>query len=267
MLPKIDKFQTQVLFASHPGIHQTKSLQLLLYLGKSTTDWIQSYEQYNYQASIQFGIFLAQYSNATNYNQGLQSFQNRYMIIIDHVDTTLTLISIQHASQGLWLTCYTQFFTTLFYSNTLAEIGEVVEKLLVLDYHHRQNIFHLNYSANMDTQNFNLVTKHGSLSSYDLVSHSCSRPHLAYVYITFTQFEGMIKHSTTLVRAYSSALIHYLTQLELDHVDHTTTTTFVKAKVIKVDLTVLGLIYYQMLHICFKYFNKQKFYFILFILK
>ena len=37
--------------------------------------------------------------------------------------------------------------------------------------------------------------------------------------------------------AYSSALIYFLVLLELDHVDHANTTTFVKAKVAKVDLT------------------------------
>ena len=40
----------------------------------------------------------------------------------------------------------------------------------------------------------------------------------------------------TLTRAYSSALIYYLVPLELDHVDHATTTTFAKTKVAKVDL-------------------------------
>ena len=49
--------------------------------------------------------------------------------------------------------------------------------------------------------------------------------------------EGVFKHSTTLTRAYSGVLIHYLVPLELDHMDHTTTTTFAKTKVAKVDLT------------------------------
>ena len=48
----------------------------------------------------------------------------------------------------------------------------------------------------------------------------------------------MIDHFTSLTRAYSSALIYYLVPLELDHVDHATTTTFVKIKVAKVDLTI-----------------------------
>ena len=47
----------------------------------------------------------------------------------------------------------------------------------------------------------------------------------------------MVDHSTTLVRAYSSVLTYYLVLLELEHVDHTTTSTFVKIKVAKVDLT------------------------------
>ena len=47
----------------------------------------------------------------------------------------------------------------------------------------------------------------------------------------------MVKHSTTLTRAYSNALIYYLVPLELDHVDHATTTTFVKIEVAKVELT------------------------------
>ena len=48
----------------------------------------------------------------------------------------------------------------------------------------------------------------------------------------------MVNHSTTLTRAYFSALIHYLVPLELDHVDHATTTTFAKTKVAKVDSNV-----------------------------
>ena len=47
----------------------------------------------------------------------------------------------------------------------------------------------------------------------------------------------MVDHSTTLTRAYFSALIHYLVPLELDHMDYATTTTFAKIKVAKVDLT------------------------------
>ena len=43
----------------------------------------------------------------------------------------------------------------------------------------------------------------------------------------------MVNHSTTLTRACFSALIHYLVLLELDHVDHATTTTFIRIKVSK----------------------------------
>ena len=45
----------------------------------------------------------------------------------------------------------------------------------------------------------------------------------------------MVDHSTTLTGAYSSALIYFLIPLELDHVDHATTTFFAKTKVAKVD--------------------------------
>ena len=48
----------------------------------------------------------------------------------------------------------------------------------------------------------------------------------------------MVDHSTTLTRAYFTALIHYLVPLELDHVDHATTTTFAKTKIAKVDSNV-----------------------------
>ena len=48
----------------------------------------------------------------------------------------------------------------------------------------------------------------------------------------------MVDHSMTLASAYSSALIYYLVPLELDHVDHATTTTFAKTKVAKVDLNI-----------------------------
>ena len=47
----------------------------------------------------------------------------------------------------------------------------------------------------------------------------------------------MVNHSTTLIRAYSGALIYYLVPLELDHVDYTTNTTSIIIKVAKVDLT------------------------------
>ena len=60
---------------------------------------------------------------------------------------------------------------------------------------------------------------------------------MAYVNVTLTWLEGVVDHSTNLTGAYSSALIYYLVPLELDHVDHTTTTIFAKTKVAKVDLT------------------------------
>ena len=41
-------------------------------------------------------------------------------------------------------------FTTLKHSNTLVEIDEVVEKLLVLDYHHDKTINQLSYSEQLD---------------------------------------------------------------------------------------------------------------------
>ena len=85
----------------------------------------------------------------------------------------------------------------------------------------------------------NLVAGHGSLFSYDFVSHSGKESHLDFEDISLTLFEGVFNHSTTLTRAYFSALIYYLVPLELDHVDHTTTTTFVKIKVAKEDLTTL----------------------------
>ena len=47
----------------------------------------------------------------------------------------------------------------------------------------------------------------------------------------------MVDHSTAFIRAYSSALMQYTVALEMDHVDHTTTTTVVKIGVTKVDLT------------------------------
>ena len=83
----------------------------------------------------------------------------------------------------------------------------------------------------------NLVNEHGSLFSYDLITDSSNKSRLAFVDATLTYFEGVLNHSTTLTRAFSSALIFYLVPLELDHMDHTTTTTFVKTKVAKVDIT------------------------------
>ena len=109
--------------------------------------------------------------------------------------------------------------------------------LLVLDYHYQQTTNQLKYRVQLDTQALNLVTRYGSRSSHDLVSHNGSKLHLAYIDVTLTQFEDMVDHSNTLTRAYFSALIHYLVLLELDHVDHATTTTFSKTKVAKVDLT------------------------------
>ena len=81
------------------------------------------------------------------------------------------------------------------------------------------------------------MTRHSNISLYDLISHSSSKSHLAYVDATLNYFEGMVDHSTTLIRDYSGALIYYLVLLELDHVPHTTSTIFDKAKVAKVDLT------------------------------
>ena len=75
-----------------------------------------------------------------------------------------------------------------------------------------------------------MVGEHGGLSSYDLISHSSSKSHLAYMDITLSSLEGVVDHSTTLVGAYSGALMYYLVLLELDHVYHATKTTFVKKK-------------------------------------
>ena len=47
----------------------------------------------------------------------------------------------------------------------------------------------------------------------------------------------MVDHSTTLTRVYSSALIYYLVPLALDHIDHGTTTIFVRIRIAKVDMT------------------------------
>ena len=95
-----------------------------------------------------------------------------------------------------------------------------------------------------------MVIGHGSLSLYDLISHNSSNSRLAYVHITLTWFDGVVDYSNTLARAYSSALIHYLVPLDLDHVDHGTTTTFVRTKVAKVDLTTdeQGIWPYQHIH-------------------
>ena len=43
------------------------------------------------------------------------------------------------------------------------EIGEVLEKLLVLDYHHKKTINQLKYNAQLDTWDLNLIARHGSL--------------------------------------------------------------------------------------------------------
>ena len=68
------------------------------------------------------------------------------MIIIDHVDTTLKHSACQ---PGLMINTILSFFifTTLYHSSTLVEIGEVVEKLLALDYHHQKTTNQLKYSA------------------------------------------------------------------------------------------------------------------------
>ena len=63
-----------------------------------------------------------------------------------------------------------------------------------------------------------MVTRYGSLYSYDLASYSSSKSYLAYVDIALAYLEGMVDYSTTLVRAYSDALIYSLVPLELDHV-------------------------------------------------
>ena len=65
------------------------------------------------------------------------------MIVINHVDTTLKHSACQ---PGLMVnTPYSVFFffTTLDNSNTLVEIKEVVEKLLVLDYYHQKTTNHI----------------------------------------------------------------------------------------------------------------------------
>ena len=134
-------------------------------------------------------------------------------------------------------TCYTQLFY-FYYPQPLKHScgdGKVVKKIVVVSYHHDHTVNQLKYSEQPDTQALNLVTGHGSLSLYELVSHSSSQSHLAYMDSTLTQFEGMVYHSITLVRTYSSALIYYIVPLE--HADHTTTTAFVKIKIAKVDLT------------------------------
>ena len=82
-----------------------------------------------------------------------------------------------------------------------------------------------------------MVTRQGNLSLYDLVYHSCDKIHLDNVDITLIYFEGVVDYSTTLIRVYSGALTHSLVPLELNYVDHTTTTTFVIIKIAKVDLT------------------------------
>ena len=58
------------------------------------------------------------------------------MVKINHVNTTLKHLACQ---PGLTVNMpYSVFltFTTLYHSNTLMEIGEVVEKLLAFDYYH-----------------------------------------------------------------------------------------------------------------------------------
>ena len=55
--------------------------------------------------------------------------------------------------------------------------------------------------------------------------------HFLLMDVTLISLEGVVKHSTTLTRSYSSALIKNLVPLELDHVDHATTNLFAKTKV------------------------------------
>ena len=84
-----------------------------------------------------------------------------------------------------------------------------------------------------------MVTRYGSPSLYDLVSHSGSKSHLVFVDFTLTKLEGVADNSTTLAKTYSISLIYYLVPLELDHVDHASTVTFATIKVSKVDLTAI----------------------------
>ena len=71
------------------------------------------------------------------------------MIIIDYVDYPYPK---KHSAcqPGLMVSMpYSVFlpFTTLYHLNTLVEIRGVVEKLLDLDYHHKQATNQLKYSA------------------------------------------------------------------------------------------------------------------------
>ena len=62
----------------------------------------------------------------------------------------------------------------------------MVEKLLDLDYHHQKTFNQLKYSVQLDTLALYLVTRHSSLFSYDLISHSGNKSRLAYVNATLT---------------------------------------------------------------------------------
>ena len=77
-------------------------------------------------------------------------------------------------------------FTTLNHSSTLVEIGEVVEKLLALEHLHQKTTNQLKYSAWLNTLALILVTGHGSLFSYGLISHSGNKSRLSYVDTTLT---------------------------------------------------------------------------------
>ena len=62
----------------------------------------------------------------------------------------------------------------------------MVEKLLDLDYHHQKTTNQLKYNAYLDALALYLVTGHGSLFSYDLISHSGNKLRLAYIDATLT---------------------------------------------------------------------------------
>ena len=67
------------------------------------------------------------------------------------------------------------------------------------------------------------VFLHMTLFPTVVASYIC----LIWILLLFTLWPRF-DYFTTLVKAYSGALTHYLVPLELDNVDHTTTTTFVK---------------------------------------
>ena len=76
--------------------------------------------------------------------------KSQYMVIINYADITLN--PKKHPVCQLGIIAYTLYsvsliFTTLYHSNTLVKIGEVVEKLLAPNYHHDQTINQLKHSA------------------------------------------------------------------------------------------------------------------------